>query len=311
LLIDNIGRIFNPEDYDMKCAKSPQAVVFENFVRIYFSDCKQDGDKIISYVCFADFSKDFKRVLGIEKQIISDGKLGAFDEHGIFPFSPVMLDGNLFAYTSGWSRRESVSIESGIGLALSEDGGISFERVGEGPLLSANLNEPFLVMDGYVREYNDRYYIWYIYGIEWKNFKNSFEPERVYKITQGYSLDGFNWVRSGNQIIQSKIEDESQALPTVIRIKNDYHMVFCYRNSLGFRSEVGKGYRLGYANSGDLVNWIRKDEQLVFKNPFQEWENEMQCYPNLFEMDSKYYLLYNGNDFGKTGFGLAILEEIL
>ena len=35
--------------------------------------------------------------------------------------------------------------------------------------------------------------------------------------------------------------------------------------------------------------------------------SEMQCYPHLFECDQKIYLLYNGNEFGRHGFGLAVL----
>ncbi len=116
----------------MEYAKSPQAVVFEEFIRIYFSACKKDGDKLISYVCFADFSKDFKKTIRVLKQILPDGNPGCFDEHGIFPFSPMEYEGRIYGYTSGWSRRRSVSVDTGIGLAGSDDGGESFVRVGEG-----------------------------------------------------------------------------------------------------------------------------------------------------------------------------------
>lgn len=137
------GMIFNPQQYGMEYAKSPQAVVFDKFVRVYFSACKKDGQKLISYVCFADFTKDFSHVLRTRKQIISDGNTGCFDEHGIFPFSPFCDNGKIMAYTSGWSRRVSVSVDTAIGLAVSEDGGESFQRLGEGPVLTSSLMEPF------------------------------------------------------------------------------------------------------------------------------------------------------------------------
>jgi hypothetical protein len=35
----------------------------------------------------------------------------------------------------------------------------------------------------------------------------------------------------------------------------------------------------------------------------------MQCYPHLFPCKDRIYLLYNGNQFGKHGFGLAVLER--
>ena len=33
------------------------------------------------------------------------------------------------------------------------------------------------------------------------------------------------------------------------------------------------------------------------------------CYPHLFELDGQVALLYNGNNFGRDGFGLAILQS--
>ena len=35
----------------------------------------------------------------------------------------------------------------------------------------------------------------------------------------------------------------------------------------------------------------------------------MICYPNVFDYNGNRYMLYNGNAYGKSGFGLAILEE--
>ena len=40
-----------------------------------------------------------------------------------------------------------------------------------------------------------------------------------------------------------------------------------------------------------------------------DWDSDMMCYPHLCSVNEKIYLLYNGNNFGKTGFGLAVLEE--
>jgi hypothetical protein len=37
------------------------------------------------------------------------------------------------------------------------------------------------------------------------------------------------------------------------------------------------------------------------------WDSEMMCYPNVFECNKDTYLIYNGNDFGKNGFGIAKL----
>jgi sucrose-6-phosphate hydrolase SacC (GH32 family) len=102
--------------------------------------------------------------------------------------------------------------------------------------------------------------------------------------------------------------DESQALPTVIEIAGRHHMFFCYRQSFDFRKNKDRGYRIGHAYSDDLVNWMRDDENPLLDVAPGEWDSDMLCYPHVFECDGKVYLLYNGNEFGRYGFGLAELE---
>ncbi len=98
-------------------------------------------------------SKDLREVIrvGPTECVIALGGLGCFDEHGIFPMNVVRHDDRIFGYTCGWSRRVSVSVETAIGLAISHDEGLTFRRIGDGPVLAASLHEPFLVGDGFVR----------------------------------------------------------------------------------------------------------------------------------------------------------------
>ena len=86
-------------------------------------------------------------------------------------------------------------------------------------------------------------------------------------------------------------------------------MYFCYRQAYGFRQDSSRGYRLGYARSTDLKNWVRDDSVAGIDVSSEGWDSQMQCYPHLFESDGKVYLLYNGNEFGRYGFGLAMLEN--
>lgn len=294
-------------------AQSPQAVVFDDFVRIYFTTrIKDAAETFISIPQYIDYSKDFKTIINYSKtEIIKRGKLGCFDEHGIFPLSPVKVDDKIYAYTNGWTRRVSVDVDSGIGFAISNDNGKTFERLGDGPIISASISEPFLMGDAFVRKFNDKYYMFYIFGKKWCEATQEHDPERVYKITYATSEDGINWIKSNKCIVSDVIdENECQALPTVMKIGSRYHMYFCYRNMIGFRQEKGKGYRLGYAYSDDLINWTRDDKLGGISLSDSGWDSEMMCYPNIFEMDGNIYLLYNGNHFGKDGFGLAILDRI-
>ena len=313
-----LGKIFDPLDYKLSreyfgFAQSPQAVVFDDFIRIYFSIRKLDlNNKFISHIEFVDMSMDFKMVLNTSKrEVIPVGELGCFDEHGIFPFSPVRIDDMIYAYTSGWSRRKSVSVDNSIGLAISKDKGLTFKRYGNGPVLTSSLFEPFLIVDGFVRKFENKFYMFYIFGQKWYEENEKSEPERVYKIGYAISDDGINWKKMNKCIIENNIgENECQALPTVIKIGERYHMYFCFRHMIGFRKEKEKGYRLGYAYSDDLINWTRDDDNVGITTTEGDWDSDMMCYPNLVEVNGKIYLLYNGNKFGQYGFGVAELEGV-
>lgn len=312
-----LGKIFDPRDFELvancnEFAQSPQALVFDSFVRIYFSTREKDilTGKYLSHVFFADFDKNFKCILNVSSRAtIGLGKRGCFDEHGIFPLNPLWHDGRVLAYTCGWSRRVSVSVETAIGLAESNDKGATFERLGDGPVLCSSPNEPHLVGDPFVRVYKGVFHMWYIFGTAWKEFIPGHPPDRVYKIGHATSTDGIRWKKEeGRQIIADKLsQDECQALPTVIDISGRYHMFFCYREAYDFRSNKERAYRIGHASSTDLDNWVRDDGELGIGLSDSGWDSEMMCYPNVFECDKRIYMLYNGNEFGRYGFGLAIL----
>lgn len=312
-----IGRIFDPLKYDM-CpngvgfAQSPQALPLKRGIRIFFSTReKQDSGKFLSHVSYADFTSDFKHVIQVaEEPVISLGGLGAFDEHGIFPVHIMRNDEEVWAYTTGWSRRISVSADASIGLAISDDSGESFTKFGTGPILSASLNEPFLIGDPFVLKEKNRYIMWYIFGQRWIKPENEGSPERVYKIGCAMSKDGIQWQKFGQSIMPDVLGvDECQALPTVLKIGTTYHMIFCFRHAFDFREDASKAYRLGYARSKDGQNWERVDQELNLEGTPNSWDSDMQCYPHFFSYKNDVWLLYNGNNFGRNGFGLAKLEK--
>lgn len=311
-----LGKIFNPTEHKLsdncvEFAQSPQALVFDDFVRIYFSTRERDQTgKFLSHISFVEFDKKFGKVLNISTNtVIPLGKPGCFDEHGIFPLNILQDKERVLGYISGWSRRVSVSVETAIGLAISRDGGLTFDRIGDGPILSASPDEPFLVGDPFVRKYGGMYHMWYIYGTCWIKQSIMDTPDRVYKIGHAASPDGIEWKRTGRQLIEDKLNsNECQALPTVIDFDDKYHMFFCYRQALGFRKNRDHAYRIGYAVSDDLVNWVRNDANVGINVSPGEWDSDMLCYPHVFRCEGNIYMLYNGNEFGRFGFGLALLE---
>jgi len=312
-----LGKIFDPTEHQLfsnctEFAQSPQTLVFDDFVRIYFSTRQKDpgNGKFLSHIAFVDLDKSFKKIINLSKDtVIPLGELGCFDEHGIFPINPLKHDNKIWAYTCGWSRRISVSVETSIGLAISKDNGLTFDKIGNGPIMSSSLHEPFLVGDAFVKVCENVFHMWYIFGTKWIETADE-GAARVYKIGHASSLDGINWKRDSKTIIADILNpDECQALPTVVDYDGKYHMYFCFRESTAFRKVKERGYRIGYAYSEDLINWTRDDSNSGITVSENEWDSDMLCYPHVFKCDEDIYMLYNGNQFGKYGFGLAVLER--
>jgi predicted GH43/DUF377 family glycosyl hydrolase len=313
VVLRKIGKIFDPTDYKLpfgcqSYAQAPQVLVCDDFIRIYFSSRYSDSPgNFISKILFADFDLTLKKLIRIsEKPVLAPSELGAYDEHGVFPLHIFREYDKIFGYICGLSRRQSVSVESSIGLAESLDHGETFIRKASGPVLTSSLREPFLVCDPFVMKIEELYHMWYIYGLRWIQEAPDGSPERVYKIAHATSADQINWQKEGKKIVPDKIdENECQALPTVIKSNGFYHMIFCYRHAFGFRENIDRGYKLGYAFTTDLIHWTRNDDLLLFDSTPGSWDFEMMCYPHFFKVNEKSYLLYNGNEFGKYGFGLA------
>jgi hypothetical protein len=312
-----VGKIFDPTEHSLpnncfEFAQSPQTLVLSDRVRVYFSTREKDCvGKYLSHIAFVDFDKNMQNIINISNHtVIELGGLGCFDEHGIFPMN-VMRDGDrILAFTTGWNRKISVSVDASIGLAISHDEGLTFQKYGKGPVVAASLHEPFLVGDAFVAKYGGLYHMWYIYGTKWKKFSGSDLPDRVYKIAHATSDDGIHWQRDSRLIITDKLnEDECQALPTVFYKNDSYHMYFCYRQAHGFRTQSINAYRIGYAYSDDLDNWKRADSLAGIDVSEDGWDSHMLCYPHVFQSGEQVYMLYNGNEFGRFGFGLAVLDE--
>ena len=313
-----LGHLFDPAHHRLPdgCtlfAQSPQALVFDDYVRVYFSTRRPDGDgQYLSYVTYIEVDREMRKVLRVaDRSVMPLGGLGAFDEHGIFPINVVRHDGAVRAYTCGWSRRVSVPVETAIGLAISRDDGRTFERVGTGPVMGPLPAEPFLVGDPFVLQHDGLWHMWYIFGTRWTPaHPGERGPARVYKIAHATSPDGCSWLRDGRPIVADRLGDEEcQALPTVFSRDGRWHMYFCYRHATDFRTNAARAYRLGYAYSGDLRHWTRDDSSAGIDVSPDGWDSEMQCYPHVFECGGQIYMLYNGNAFGRAGFGAARLER--
>jgi hypothetical protein len=313
-----LGKVFTPQEVEgrgwlKEFAQAPATLLFDDYVRVYFS-CRPRADangQYVSYSAYVDLDRaDLFNVRQVAAQpILSLGGLGEFDEFGTYPVSFIRSGAEVRAYYGGWTRCESVPFNVAIGIATSHDGGDTFRKLGHGPVLSYSPDEPFVLSGPKVRRFNDIWYLWYIAGRKWKVVDG--RPEPVYRIRMASSSDGIHWLKMHRDLIPSRVEDdEAQASPDVFYANGKYHMFFCYRYSSHYRGKEN-GYRIGYAVSTNLIDWERDDSKAGIDVSEEGWDSEMISYPHVFDVDGKTYLAYLGNEVGRHGFGLAVLDGML
>jgi hypothetical protein len=313
-----LGKAFTPQEVTgrpwlKEFAQAPATLLLDDVVRVYFS-CRPPADaqgQYVSYSAYVDLDRaDLFKVRHVpEHPMLNLGGLGEFDEFGIYPVSVIRDGSDVRAYYAGWTRCESVPFNVAIGCAVSRDNGVTFSKLGPGPILSYTPDEPFVLSGPKIRRFNGMWVLFYIAGRKWKIVDGRAEP--VYKIRMATSTDGLQWNKLNRDLIESRVEaDEAQASPDVIFANGKYHMFFCYRYSSHYRGKQN-GYRIGYASSSNLVDWVRDDNKAGIDVSAQGWDAEMISYPHVFELDGKTYMAYLGDQVGRYGFGLAQLEDTL
>ncbi|HEV8136271.1 MAG TPA: hypothetical protein VGP85_16445 [Pyrinomonadaceae bacterium] len=294
------GLLFAPEqNYDWLQSHAALPVIdrSRNGERVYFSGRDKRGR---AQVGFFEIGPKFEQVTRVsERPVIDLGPLGSFDDSGVTTSWIVNHNDKKYLYYSGWSLGVSVPFYFFIGLAISEDEGETYQRISPSPILERDRIDPYLTASPCVLVEDGRWRMWYVSGTGWE-MKDD-RPLHRYHIKYAESHDGIEWQREGLVCIDYQSDDEyAISRPCVIKDGSGYRMWYASR---------GNSYRIGYAESADGLKWTRKDHESGIDLSVSGWDSEMVAYPFVFEREGDYYMLYNGNDYGKTGIGLAVLDR--
>ena len=288
-------------------AQMPTVQVRDDRLRIYFSTRPRAGESVPAAI---DVDMDNpSRVLRIhERPMLELGPPGSFDEHGVMPTMLVEREGDILLYYTGWSRLAGKApYNNSSGVAVSRDGGTTFERLFPGPILSRSPREAFSATLSWILvDESGIWRMWYSTGTQW--VQGDDRMESVYVICQAWSRDGIEWIRDGQPVVRPASPLEAQSRPTLLYRDGAWHMWFCYRGSKQFRDGTS-AYRMGYARSTDLRTWQRDDDSAGIDVSETGWDSKMLAYPCVVTTPRGVLMFYNGNGFGASGFGWAKLEE--
>lgn len=303
------GLIYVPDgslEWSQTHAQIPTPIQYDkDTIRVFFATRNKDGKTQTGYVDLDIDNPSKIKSIG-NKPIIRMGKPGLHDDSGAMPFC-VFNDNNEYKfYYTGWHIPTTVSYDLTIGMCRSKDLD-EFNKISKGPLISKNMYEPFWAAAPCIIKEEKLYKMWYISCYDWVEIEGKLEP--VYNIKYSESIDGINWKLSNDVTIKTKFENEALGRPWVIKEDNIYKMWYSTRGSENYRNKTGSHYMIGYAESIDGKNWERHDNISGIGLSDEGWDSEMIEYASIFKYKNKKYMFYNGNGFGRSGFGYAVLKD--
>lgn len=300
---EKLGRVFRPGG-DLAWARSHAALPIADHrhgpvYRVYFASRNDDNRSQIGYVDI-DLNCPTEVIEVSPEPVVELGPLGTFDDSGVFPSSIVTHEGRKYLYYVGWMQGKRVPFYGMIGLAIGD--GDSFNKHSPAPLVGRNAVDPYMTLSSCVRKEGDRWRMWYTTTTEVEtNDHEGAIPN--YHIKYAESDNGISWRRDGTVCIDYASDDETRiARPVIIEDDDRYRMWYCY-------AEGGGGYDIGYAESPDGCSWMRLDEEVGLSPSKDGWDSEMVAYPYVFDHKGTRYMLYSGNGYGESGFGIAWLRD--
>ncbi|MGE0822676.1 MAG: hypothetical protein AB7G75_06120 [Candidatus Binatia bacterium] len=292
-----LGKLFCPDgqfSWMQSHAANPYAEHRDgDSYRVYFS-CRDACKR--SSIGFVDVDLNRGIVQGISPEpVLSPGLRGMFDDSGV-SLGCIVTDGTTrYLYYVGWNLAVTVPWRNSIGLAISQEGGL-FVKYAQVPILDRNPHDPYSLSYPWVVKESSRWRMWYGSHLSWG--QGARDVEHVIKYAE--SLDGTHWQPTGD-ICLPVVSDSSYAYarPCVVRENGLYKMWFSYR---------GKQYRIGYAESVDGILWQRKDDPTGLSPSGTGWDAAAVAYAHVFTHAGRRYAVYCGNEYGRSGFGLAVAD---
>ncbi len=234
----------------------------------------------------------------VEGPLFGPGRRGEFDADGVTVGSIVASGDTLRAYYLGWTLGRSVPFTNFIGLAVSHDGGRSFERHGRAPIVGRSEANPLTVGYPWVVEHAGEYRMWFGSHLAW----GPVDLEMRHVVQEASSPDGLAWTPSDRVVVPLQGADDpaefAVSRPVVLpEPDGSWSMWYARRRPR---------YQLGFARSLDGGRtWSRHDDAVQFVGTPGAWEQAEQTYPCVFDDGGERFLFSNGDGYGRTGFGVA------
>ena len=295
-----LGQLFSVKgshDLSKTHASNPLPIYLENDIyRVFFSSRDVDNKSSVGYV---DIDIIQRKIINEQNAIaFKYGSSDSFYSHGVSVGNMYHVKKEQFILFMGWNIEPNEHWRGDIGkLKLIDNERLAITS--DTPIMSIDEMDKISLSYPFVLFHEGIYKMWYGTTLTWI----SDNGEMIHTINYATSLDGEHWEKHGVAIPYELGVAQAFSRPSVLINDLGYHMWYSYR------SGTGEKYRIGYAFSFDGLKWTRKHDEVGIDISKDGWDSEMICYPFVLEHKGETYMLYNGNQYGKEGFGLAILKD--
>lgn len=293
-----LGHVFNADGRSSWMASHASNPVAEDrgdgVVRVYFSSRDAHNRAHIGWVEL-DMSFECPRVVRVaDEPVVEPGPLGAFDDSGASMGCLMHQGDRTYLYYLGWNLGVTVPWRNSIGVAVRDGYDAPFIKRSAAPLIDRCEIDPFSLSYPCILQDGALWRMWYGSNLAW----GTEQADMHHVIKYAESDDGLSWRREGEIALGLEADGEfAVCRPWVIKDGSRYRMWFCHR---------GEAYRIGYAESRDARYWQRKPRESVLDVTRDAWDGETLAYPSVIEHGGRLYMFYNGNRYGRTGFGVAV-----
>lgn len=231
-----------------------------------------------------------------EDPVLGLGERGAFDFNGVsYPWIVKTPNSERLYYT-GWTRGYHVPFINDLGVAERTEPEKQFKRYSRAPIFPRTNEEPFGTGSVCVLKNGGQWQMWYTSFVSWQKTPN--DHRHYYHIRTATSSDGLAWTRLSEPCIDFDVRHGEYAIarPSVLHYRGKFLMWFSVR---------GASYHIEFACSKDGMTWKRFDDDLSLHRSHIGWDSEMVCYGHVILVNDVLVMLYTGNGYGRSGFGIA------
>jgi hypothetical protein len=296
------GLVYYPDDESYSHGSHPCAVHLKDDIYLIAFTRRDLTQRSHIFLSYAHIDRGKLELISEPKLCLWPGEPGCFDCDGVISVCLVKHKEIIYLYYVGWQNLPEGMWICDTGRAIVNPDDLMVNREFQGPVLGRDKNNPLFAAATAFHVTEDKWQTWYNSGVKWKKKDGGWHHR--YGIHYAESDDGVDWHCHPEMCIPFADEYEyAFGRPSVIRKNGIFYMWFAHRATKDIET-----YRIGFATSHDGRNWSRNDAIAGIDVSTKGWDSQMICYPCVFEHKKWFYMLYNGNHYGKTGFGLATME---